>query len=111
MATILLAEAIKDFFTFQSGYIQIIISNKSPFGILNLYIPIWLYSNVLMSKRSKFIYFLYIPIWLYSNVYHNNTSSVMFAFTFQSGYIHVYNLKYPLFLYIPIWLYSNKRVK
>ena len=75
-------------FTFQSGYIQIVTnaddrntqltlhSNLVIFKWLSqisycenklLYIPIWLYSNLLYFFDVSFLFHLYIPIWLYSN--------------------------------------------
>ena len=77
-----------------------------------LYIPIWLYSNnagnscsILsnISLHSNLVIFkliiillsffsaplLYIPIWLYSNINTLFCGSVIFYFTFQSGYIQI----------------------
>ena len=100
-------------FTFQSGYIQIMLpsclvirlyplhSNLVIFkyGDIGLwlldnalYIPIWLYSNMLSLVSVYHFTQLYIPIWLYSN-YHK-----------------LINLRDTKRLYIPIWLYSNKDI-
>ena len=77
------------YFTFQSGYIQIL-STLQVHMFLN---P--LHSNLVIFKYSKC---------------HQNESHLK-IFTFQSGYIQIllYLLDIALwiFLYIPIWLYSN----
>ena len=63
-----LADNILHFFTFQSGYIQII-SYLAPFiPDFHLYIPIWLYSNEAAYSDIESLRRLYIPIWLYSNL-------------------------------------------
>ena len=98
-------------FTFQSGYIQMQ-SEVEEYAWANaLYIPIWLYSNVryppllclmLLPLHSNLVIFKSEPLSITSYMYH---------FTFQSGYIQIYNRRMfsrRLFeLYIPIWLYSN----
>ena len=54
-------------FTFQSGYIQIQTPKMAKLQYLGLYIPIWLYSNLLFHR----------------------TAFALQAFTFQSGYIQI----------------------
>ena len=98
-------------FTFQSGYIQIIPPTSPPIapptlhsnlvifkwdinnGIKNkgvdLYIPIWLYSNSVIVIDIRWLIKLYIPIWLYSNYGLLHKSIYSFSFTFQSGYIQM----------------------
>ena len=98
-------------FTFQSGYIQMVIAwqAKKPDSTLhsNLVIFKSLNSNLFLSDKLLFTFqsgyiqifklfrlchsciSLYIPIWLYSNWY-------AVGFTLELD-----------FLYIPIWLYSN----
>ena len=76
-------------FTFQSGYIQM---------------------QCQIYKVREFIQ-IYIPIWLYSNRVVLSTVFGADTFTFQSGYIQIIS-KFPLYvntyiIYIPIWLYSN----
>ena len=56
---------------------------------MELYIPIWFYSNDGVSVPAGFVENLYIPIWFYSNF------SLLTL------------LHFPLTLYIPIWFYSN----
>ena len=82
--------------------------------LLQLYIPIWLYSNavrifksiIFKTLHSNLVIFkwkifnvgnpwkiLYIPIWLYSNHATICDYSVIFIFTFQSGYIQIFFFK------------------
>ena len=75
-------------FTFQSGYIQIILFMKS-LAVLQA-----LHSNLVIFKwLSKIVrwilYVLYIPIWLYSNDIDKLADSILHFFTFQSGYIQI----------------------
>ena len=80
--------------------------------IVQLYIPIWLYSNTRIARLIRRLYPLYIPIWLYSNhtVHHiitaedNPLHSNLVIFKFY----HRHNILTWYFLYIPIWLYSNR---
>ena len=55
------------YFTFQSGYIQIVDITASEQIETNLYIPVWLYSNGQVAIYLSHHKNLYIPIWLYSN--------------------------------------------
>ena len=57
----------KRYFTFQSGYIQINLGTAQADSVLELYIPIWLYSNQSAADDVYCHVTLYIPIWLYSN--------------------------------------------
>ena len=100
-------------FTFQSGYIPMAIKDLKFSHCLTLYIPIWLYSNVvgLWQELTQGLT-LYIPIWLYSNRTHtrprcytflplhsnlvifqlmkvNSQDNLSYHFTFQSGYIPI----------------------
>ena len=106
--------------------------NLSPPYLNLLYIPIWLYSNTLPCASFRVQNPLYIPIWLYSNPREIFFELIGNLFTFQSGYIQIWDkignnmgsptlhsnlviFKLPLdrikdavmILYIPIWLYSN----
>ena len=56
---------------------------------VTLYIPIWLYSNYMEKVIDLKSNELYIPIWLYSNVNQNSDVSKNLSFTFQSGYIQI----------------------
>ena len=78
-------------FTFQSGYIQMLQRMRLYEWDMLLYIPIWLYSNLLLAISHPFIFLLYIPIWLYSNAPTAERQSKI------------------SYLYIPIWLYSNEQ--
>ena len=60
---------------------------------LNLYIPIWFYSNGDVRDWQNWDIDFYIPIWFYSNK----------RFALPQG-SHV-------MLYIPIWFYSNVPAK
>ena len=101
---------LAEFFTFQSGYIQIAPGVKAGRGFTALH------SNLVIFKYrcNKYGYWtlcLYIPIWLYSNKYPMTILSTTGTFTFQSGYIQI-RLSFKSqwwdgVLYIPIWLYSN----
>ena len=54
-------------FTFQYGYILIRrAAGEEPINE-DLYIPIWLYSNMDLKLATVQGRLLYIPIWLYSN--------------------------------------------
>ena len=79
---------------------------------LQLYIPIWFYSNLERVGTTDFPYILYIPIWFYSNVRRLQIRYINATFTFQSGSIQIGygEVKYMngTGLYIPIWLYSNQ---
>ena len=77
------------YFTFQSGSIQIILSNVICKKRTVLYIPIWFYSNYVLELQTTRPPFLYIPIWFYSN------------YTPPAVYEAVRDL------YIPICFYSN----
>ena len=79
------------FFTFQSGYIQMLPDKNSPSSSSSLYIPIWLYSNVCNFAIffSSFIFTFqsgYIQIKV-TGQGHEQASE----FTFQSGYIQMEN--------------------
>ena len=54
-----------------------------------LYIPIWLYSNLVKRELALRGCFLYIPIWLYSNDLVKLLDEYFTFFTFQSGYIQI----------------------
>ena len=101
-----------NYFTFQSGSIQILLSPLTPFFLIKLYIPIWFYSNGETFACKIYTYHLYIPIWFYSNsifwkigeqiliALHSNLVLFKFVssyklkpkqiFTFQSGSIQIY---------------------
>ena len=76
-----------------------------------------LHSNLVIFQSSLRLFILpsefclYIPIWLYSNGLISAISRTPFDFTFQSGYIPIMLKQIPIVrihtLYIPIWLYSN----
>ena len=98
------------FFTFQSGYIQIW---ADVYGACmdDLYIPIWLYSNLYIIAKYLSPVILYIPIWLYSN-YHLRIAKRAKSFSLHSNLV-IFKFKIIIvqklfyLLYIPIWLYSN----
>ena len=95
MATILLAEAIKDFFTFQSGSIQIDIVMRSLSNLVyftfqsgSIQMPLKLYKEDATGG-------LYIPIWFYSNSRTCKKPYILWGyFTFQSGSIQMYQKEY-----------------
>ena len=103
-------------FTFHSGYIPMI--GKTTYRIIThyLYIPFWLYSNLMsrsliQSLRSQ----LYIPFWLYSNgIDYSNTGDGKKLYIpfwlYSNGLWHDEALAWK-HLYIPFWLYSNKKLK
>ena len=74
-------------FTFQYGYILINTLKEYLINCLQLYIPIWLYSNQAPKKPLTKLSKLYIPIWLYSNTIIFVFSAYPVVFTFQYGYI------------------------
>ena|GEM_PF-2292241 len=84
-------------FTFQSGYIQILISHFMSIFANILYIPIWLYSNIEIPRILLDMIELYIPIWLYSNESVAVDKTVISTFTFQSGYIQILQAEFPLY--------------
>ena len=98
------------FFTFQSGYIQIdYLRHYSSHQVAlhsNLVIFKWSTEKGIISSCFTF-QSGYIQIKLF-----NISFDKLLSFTFQSGYIQIlfpiywHYLLY--FLYIPIWLYSNK---
>ena len=54
-------------FTFHYGYI-LIDYEISRLGIeYEIYIPLWLYSNIYTLQEMPLETFIYIPLWLYSN--------------------------------------------
>ena len=55
----------------------------------HLYIPIWFYSNDLVSIFVSKRHDLYIPIWFYSNYSYSAKSYLSKSFTFQSGSIQI----------------------
>ena len=80
-------DIIKDF-TFQYGSIQIV--NKcSIFKFVELYIPIWFYSNSSFHLLHRLIQVLYIPIWFYSNFEFHILHFLSKCFTFQYGSIQI----------------------
>ena len=119
-------------FTFQSGYIQIgegadtltrkgslhsnlviFKSEREPTHLpaRDLYIPIWLYSNIVTYILIFIKYHLYIPIWLYSNcvgsVPHKYISYLYIPiWLYSNAFSHCFCPSISI-LYIPIWLYSN----
>ena len=79
-----------------------------------IYIPIWLYSNIIFVALIFCEVFIYIPIWLYSN-YFDTVIDLNFQCYLHSNlvifkYICTFIYQITTFIYIPIWLYSNKRV-
>ena len=119
-------------FTFQSGYIPIPVwvlkkdvgntlhsnlvifqstADSLKLAWIDLYIPIWLYSNETADLDMAMSESLYIPIWLYSNMKLARSATNQSLFTFQSGYIPILQdtrqIQIIYRLYIPIWLYSN----
>ena len=52
-----------------------------------LYIPFWIYSNIIAFSDILGFYFLYIPFWIYSNFGKSKPERFKFVFTFHSGYI------------------------
>ena len=55
----------------------------------HLYIPIWFYSNDLVSIFVSKRHDLYIPIWFYSNYIMDSDKLLPIGFTFQSGSIQM----------------------
>ena len=115
-----------DFFTFQSGSIQILertfvnlqqsplhsnlvlFKSKSKDGYFRakvLYIPIWFYSNFTCVYTINDITVLYIPIWFYSNAMTTQKTAGQKNFTFQSGSIQILNTIFDWSRFVP--LHSN----
>ena len=59
-------------------------------SFLHLYIPFWIYSNILFLLHRHRYAQLYIPFWIYSNIALFNIFCM------------------PVSLYIPFWIYSNR---
>ena len=54
-----------------------------------LYIPFWIYSNLLRSFCKCLCKYLYIPFWIYSNLRGSEQLEHYKTFTFHSGYIPI----------------------
>ena len=74
-------------------YSNIVVASVMLSSIL-LYIPIWLYSNCSERTLNVMLQNLYIPIWLYSNGNATDYSYIYNIFTFQSGYIQIVTIPY-----------------
>ena len=85
-------------FTFQSGDIQIQHSFPQTKQVLNIYIPIWWYSNTKDSWHINVYCNIYIPIWWYSNPYLILSHIYWFWKHFFVD-LHIFN-KYWLYLFL-----------
>ena len=82
--------------------------------IVQIYIPLWLYSNSRYVSALDDGITIYIPLWLYSNQCHcvcyskrfNNLHSTLVIF--KCTVIKQRQIKFNI--YIPLWLYSNRNV-
>ena len=76
-----------------------------------IYIPIWLYSNPLITPADNQDDGVYIPIWLYSNFStartNTNTCYVYIPIWLYSNHSGYKTHSSTFYVYIPIWLYSN----
>ena len=81
-------EPLREAFTFHYGSILIQKKNLSE-KLPQIYIPLWFYSNLIVTFCQEVHFLIYIPLWFYSNV--------LFCHS-----------KYPCKnIYIPLWFYSN----
>ena len=78
----------KKSFTFQSGYIQIDYTNTGSDKITVFTFQSG-YIQIIYDLPSLVFLQLYIPIWLYSNEQGCARIAGLLAFTFQSGYIQI----------------------
>ena len=75
-------------FTFQSGYIPIMLKQIPIVRIHTLYIPIWLYSNgTAFSLSISIIYPLHSNLVIFQLAIAVSPLLYLTSFTFQSGYI------------------------
>ena len=78
---------------------------------IEIYIPLWFYSNIIRGIVIVSINVIYIPLWFYSNLsVPASRSGSIYLFTFHYGSIliclHLRNTCESK-IYIPLWFYSN----
>ena len=122
-------------FTFHYGPIQITAFISMFVALINIYIPLWSYSNLFRCHSPLDQCLIYIPLWSYSNsdwaageyrrgsfTFHYGPIQIRFIFfvPFIHTYLHSTMVLFKFWssssdaiqssIYIPLWSYSNPLV-
>ena len=97
-------------FTFHYGSILIILWFWAGYILFFIYIPLWFYSNVILTQTHTIMLEIYIPLWFYSNLFRASEWAIQ-AFIYIPLWFYSNPINFKIsrtqHIYIPLWFYSN----